>query len=143
MIRITQPEAPDEADLEQLAAGLMAYNQTYIGVNNPQKVASFVKSENESGQETVVGGIYGIINWGWLYIDWLWCHESIREQGVGRQLVTKIEDHAREVNITQVMLQTTDFQALGFYKKCGYEVYAQLNNFPVGYITYYLQKKLS
>lgn len=135
---LTPPEAPNDEDLKQLANGLRSYNLSYIGEHKPQKVGTFVKSDSGA----VVGGAYGVINWGWLYIDWLWCDESIRGQGYGTKLVYGLEQFAKENGIFHVKLETTDFQALAFYHKAGYEVYGQLENYPLGHTVFYLKKDL-
>jgi len=137
-MEITKPEDPKEEDLKALAAGLKAYNFSQMGEHYPQKVGTFVKSE--SGE--VLGGAFGAINWGWLYIDWLWCSETIRHCGYGSKLIHAMEQFAISNNTLHVKLETTSFQALDFYQKLGYEVYGELNNYPVGHTTYYLKKEL-
>ena len=53
-----------------------------------------------------------------------------------------MEQFAITNNTLQVKLDTTSFQALEFYKKLGYEVYGELNNYPINHTTYYLKKEL-
>ncbi len=38
-------------------------------------------------------------------------------------------------------LETIDFQALPFYQKLGYEIFATLQNYPPGHVRYSLTKK--
>ena len=137
-MQITPPGQPKDEDLKRLADGLKAYNASQIGKQKPEKVAAFIKSD--SGE--LLGGIYSVLNLGWLYIDWLWCHESIRGKGYGTKLVQSVEQYAISKSIYNVKLETASFQALDFYKKIGFEVYAELENFPVGHTNYYLKKEL-
>jgi ribosomal protein S18 acetylase RimI-like enzyme len=44
------------------------------------------------------------------------------------------------MDVQQAFLETTDFQALGFYKKRGYQEFARLENQPPGHICYYMKK---
>lgn len=138
-MRITGVINPADEDLKQLAAGLRGYNQAFVTQAPAEKVATFVKSD--AGE--VLGGCYGVINWGWLYIDWLWCHESIRGQGYGTQLMTRMENHALSKGIHHIKLETADFQALGFYQKLGCSVYGELENYPIGHTNYYLKKVIA
>jgi hypothetical protein len=39
-------------------------------------------------------------------------------------------------------VETTSFQAKPFYEKLGYEVLGVLDDFPPGYRSYYLKKRL-
>ena len=50
------------------------------------------------------------------------------------------EAEAIAMDVQQAYLETTDFQALDFYKKRGYHVFAQLENQPPGHICYYMKK---
>lgn len=136
IMKISEVDTPSDSELAQLAAGLRSYNQAFVKQAPTEKVATFVKS----GAGEVLGGCYGVINWGWLYIDWLWCHESIRGQGYGTQLMARMEKHALSKGIHHIKLETADFQALGFYQKLGYSVYGELENYPIGHKNYYLKK---
>ena len=40
------------------------------------------------------------------------------------------------------MLDTAEFQALGFYRKAGYRVFGELDDNPPGFKTFYLEKQL-
>lgn len=136
-MEISKVDIPTDSELQQLAAGLRGYNQAFVPQITPEKLATFVKTD--TGE--VLGGCYGVINWGWLYIEWLWCHENIRGQGYGTQFITAMENYALSKGISHIKLETADFQALGFYQKLGYSIYGTLENYPIGH-TYYCLKKV-
>ncbi len=57
-----------------------------------------------------------------IYVDDIWvdpCHRGI---GLGRKLLTALEDHYKDKGYNNINLVTSQFQAVGFYEKCGYEV---------------------
>jgi len=54
----------------------------------------------------------------------------------------RAEAEARAMGVSQAYLETTAFQALGFYEKRGYQIFAQLKNQPPGHICYYLKNTL-
>lgn len=41
-----------------------------------------------------------------------------------------------------MQVETLSFQAIGFYLKSGYQVFAQLDDKPPGHTWYYLKKEL-
>ncbi len=53
-----------------------------------------------------------------------------------------MEEYALSKNTTNIRLETTTFQALGFYVKAGYSVFGELADMPKGHTSYFLQKQL-
>lgn len=138
-MEITKPLPPQDNDFEALKSGLTKYNESFTGVVHRETISSFVK--NDSG--VIVGGILGEINWNWMHIQGLWIDESIRQDGWGTKLLSEMEEYALSKNTANIRLETTTFQALGFYVKAGYSVFGELPNMPQGHTSYFLQKQLS
>ena len=137
-MKLTIPSKPNEQEFESLKIGLTEYNESFTGPVFSENISSFVK--NESGE--VIGGILGEINWDWMYIKGLWVDESIRKGGWGGKLLENLEQYALSKGIPNVRLETTTFQALDFYLKCGYTVFGELPNMPKGHTSYFLRKKI-
>lgn len=127
---------PAQADMDALVQGLRAFNRARMGDLHQEQLACFAKD----AAGTVVGGVNGYIAWGWLTIELLWVNEDYRGLGVGRTLMERIERYAAELDVRRVRLETTSFQALDFYRKLGYEVFAELPDCPPGEVNYYLRK---
>lgn len=53
-----------------------------------------------------------------------------------------MEDFAVEKGCRFIYLDTFSFQAPGFYKKNGYEIFGMLEDHPKGFNQYFLHKKL-
>ena len=138
-MEITKPLPPQDNDFEALKSGLTKYNESFTGVVHRETISSFVK--NDSG--VIVGGILGEINWNWMHIQGLWIDESIRQDGWGTKLLSEMEEYALSKSTANSRLETTTFQALGFYVKAGYSVFGELPNMPQGHTSYFLQKQLS
>jgi ribosomal protein S18 acetylase RimI-like enzyme len=120
-------------------AGLYLYNRQQLGGEiNDRYAKLLVYARNDAGD--LIGGVYGEAYWGWLHIDTLWVSESHRGQDIGSGLLAQIEQAAVERGFANSHLETTDFQALGFYQKHGYEVFGTLENKPPGHTWYYLKK---
>lgn len=91
----------------------------------------------------MIGGAYGWIQYGWLYIDLLWVKENHRHQGLGVKLVNAIETAARNKGINRYYLTTASFQALDFYLKLNYHVTEEMEMYTddgVSFIRHALQK---
>lgn len=99
-----------------------------------------VSAYDETG--TMIGGVVGEAELGWLYIDTIWVAASLRHQGLGRRLMTAVEQMAFEQGMRYARLITASFQALPFYQKLGYTVTGQNKNRPYGHITYHLMKPI-
>ena len=104
---------------------------------------TFIEVYAEVKPQKLVGGLVSYIDWGrWLYIDTIWVDADYRKRGIGEYLVTSAEQKAINKGIKRARLYTFDFQALSFYKKLGYTVYGELEDFPEGHTAYYLKKIL-
>jgi GNAT superfamily N-acetyltransferase len=119
--------------------GLELYNVAATGFAEYYPVTIFLKDEHDE----ILGGVLGHI-WGkWLRIAILWLAEPVRGQGYGSQLLSAAETYARERGCRHVQLTTFSFQARPFYEKLGYEVFATLEDCPVGHSEYFLRKQLA
>jgi ribosomal protein S18 acetylase RimI-like enzyme len=91
--------------------------------------------------DRMVGGLSGVMSWGWLFIDAVWVHPDTRGQGAGRRLVEQAEAYALEQGCHSVWLDT--FQALGFYQAMGYAVFGELDDYPGTQKRAFLRKRLA
>ena len=82
------------------------------------------------------------IKWDWLYIEGLWIDDSLRGKNWGSTLLKSVEDYAFSKGISNYRLETTSFQAFGFYKKMGYSTFGELSDFPPGHVSYFLKKQI-
>ena len=77
-----------------------------------------------------------------LYIDVMWIDESYRGKGYGKALINQVEIIAKENGCIFSHTSTFSYQSPEFYKACGYEIFAELRDYPDGIIQYFLKKKL-
>lgn len=91
----------------------------------------------------IAGGLVGY-SWGhWLHIELLWVGDDRRGAGLGRQLTARAEESARrEHDCRYARVATWDFQARGFYEKCGYTVVGTVPDYPPGCTDHILTKRL-
>jgi ribosomal protein S18 acetylase RimI-like enzyme len=129
---------PKREDMDYLTDSLDMGNIAITGLADWGDTAAFIRDDSDQ----IMGGVRA--QW-WadaFEITYLWIREDLRGRGYGRRLMAMIEDEARALGCTQIRLDTFDFQAPDFYKKLGYEVFGQIDNFPAQHTKYYLRKRL-
>ena len=131
-------EQADEAVRKAIVGPLVAYNQAQAG---PLDARPLVLVVRDAGGE-IAGGLWGRTAYGWLFVELLAVPESLRGQGVGRELMQSAEREAIRRGCHGAWLDTFEFQARGFYEKLGYACFGELADYPVGYSRYFMKKRL-
>ena len=95
-------------------------------------------------EDRMVGGCVGRTEdlWRWLTIDAMWVDPARRGAGIGHALLASVEKQARERGCAWSKLNTFDFQAPGFYQKCGYVEYGREEDYPPGHVNHLLRRSL-
>ncbi|MGD9879091.1 MAG: GNAT family N-acetyltransferase [Reyranella sp.] len=126
------------ADAQLVRDRLDMFNVGVTGLSAYYPVNLFVKNTRGETMGGLLGGIWG----GWLYISYLWVDEAVRGQRWATKLMDQAEAFAVERRCHAVSLDTHSFQARPFYEKRGYEVFAELDDYPKGHKKFFLRKKL-
>jgi len=132
---------PSQDNLEIVNSGLHDFNLAQLGeklIYNYFRVLTVAKDHDGK----VVGGVHGDMGWDWLHIDTLWVDENCRGQGIGSDLLKQIEAAAISKGFYGSHLETTDFQAVDFYLKNGYDIFGELDDKPKGHTWFYMKKRL-
>ena len=137
-IDIHQSDHPSKDDAAYIRQQFREFNDQQCGIFPSKELHLFAYGPDQQ----IIGGLFGDISWGWLHIDILWVDEAYRQDGIGTSLMDRAEADSGEMDVQRAYLETTDFQALGFYKERGYGVFAELENQPPGHVCYYLKKDL-
>ena len=61
---------------------------------------------------------------------------------LGRELLSRAEELAMQNRCDAIHLDTSDFQAPGFYEKSGFKVFGMLEDYPPGYRRFFMVKDL-
>jgi len=77
-----------------------------------------------------------------VYIDVMWIDGAYRGKGYGKVLIAQAEKVAKENGCILAHTCTFSYQSPDFYKACGYEVFAELRDYPDGIVQYFLKKRL-
>lgn len=134
---VSEPQASSQ-DREIVSQGLVLFNVAATGDANHSPLAIFLKDDRGA----VLGGALGNLWGGWLDLSTLWVAEPLRGQGHGTRLLEAAEAEAKQSGCTGVFLTTFSFQAPTFYERLGYEVVADIPNYPTGHVYHVLKKAL-
>ncbi len=137
--KITQETNPRHDDVQVLGDGIMAFASQKRGHKPIGFFAFFIRDENDQ----ICGGCSCCNLYGCLYVDQLWMEEALRGKGYGTQLMIAAEKLGRELGCTFSAVNTMDWEALGFYKKLGYQVELERRGFLKNSIFYFLRKDIS
>ena len=119
--------SPDSRDHAALLQRLADANLASGGPSGYRNIAVIVR---DSGTGEAISGVWGVILYGWLFIDLLFVAEPDRRQGLGSRLLVAVENAARENGCVGSWLSAYAFQAPGFFKKNGYEQFGGLGTTP-------------
>lgn len=117
MLNIEYKENLDEEFYKIIDTEFNKY-ATKNGVTCNYQPFNFIAKENDK----VVGIITGHSYYNEVHMGDLIIFEEYRNKHIGTKLVKTVEEHYKNKGFENINLTTYNFQALEFYKKCGFEV---------------------
>jgi GNAT superfamily N-acetyltransferase len=126
-------------DIHALEDRLYEVNLARTGRTDGSMLGIFVRD----AEGALRAGLYGHTWGGWLEVRALWVREEERGRGLGSRLLAAAEAEARARGCHTAILETHSFQAPEFYRRHGYEVYAEHVGYPPGHSKLYLKKHLN
>ena len=75
-------------------------------------------------------------------MEFLWVEDTHRRQGLAAKIMAEAEREARQRGCHTIILDTYEFQALGFYERIGFQQFGQLDEFAGRFKRYYLKKTI-
>jgi ribosomal protein S18 acetylase RimI-like enzyme len=135
---LTVETEPSSEDIRFLEQHLYDFNVRATGIADGNLVGLFMRATDGSP----VAGVFGWTWGGTCYIRYLFVAENLRGQGRGTLLMRAVETEAKARGCQQIVLETHDFQAPGFYQKLGFAVVGRADNYPRGHQYFTLVKRL-
>ena len=131
--------APAESDRDAILAPLVAFNESAFGPTERHPIALVIR-DHDGG---IVGGLWGMASYRWLFVLYLVVPAAMRGQGRGRDLMRAAEAEAKRLDCVGLWLDTFSFQARGFYEKLGYSCFGRIDDYPPGEARFFLSKRIA
>lgn len=138
MHKLEVSDQHSEQDLNVIRSGLAFHNILKTGPLKVQSWSVLIRDQKIG----IIAGIIAEVQWQWCYLDSVWVHPDFQDQKLGSKCIQAIEKKAADLKCKGIYLWTTDFQALGFYQKLGYQKFGTLKDRPPGFQTIFLQKEI-
>ncbi|MBB3691755.1 GNAT family N-acetyltransferase [Sphingomonas sp. BK580] len=135
---IERVAAPDAAVRAAILAPLVAHNDSAVGQMPREEIALVLRDEAGA----IVGGLWGVASYRWLFVQYLALPPDRRGRGEGRALMLAAEAEAARLGCVGVWLDTFSFQARGFYEKLGYAQFGAIDDYPPGESRFFLAKRI-
>ncbi len=129
------PEAKSRAE-----AALYRHNCEQTGIADRQPIAAVA---TQIGDGEVVGGLWGRTELGLLFLDMLFLPNSARGGALGSKLLEIVEAEAKRRGCEHAVVETSTFQAPGFYLRHGYEEFGRVPFTAPGQARVFLRKRLT
>ncbi len=136
---VTLLDTPDEEAKAKAEAALYRYNVEKTGVADRAPIGAEL-SDPASGE--VLGGLWGRTELGLLFLDMFFLPDSVRGRSQGGRLLSIVEEEAKGRGCTRAVVETSSFQAPGFYERHGYEEFGRVEFGLPGHARVFLRKSL-
>ena len=123
------PAATVNAVLDVLRAYNRRHNAEFYAVRElPENAARplHVFACDDAGE--VVGGAIGQSQFKWMKVEYVAVRDDLRGRGIGRRLMEETEAEARRRGCSYMFLDTMSYQAPEFYRKLGYRVAGEIED---------------
>ncbi|MDG4876145.1 GNAT family N-acetyltransferase [Mesorhizobium sp. WSM4935] len=129
----------DEAAKAEAAAALYRYNVAATGVDDRAPVGAVLCD----GSGKAIGGLWGRTELGLLFLDMLFVPAHLRGRSFGARLLAAVEEAARRRGCRGAVVETSSFQAPGFYARHGYAEFGRIPFAIDGQARVFFRKQLA
>jgi ribosomal protein S18 acetylase RimI-like enzyme len=146
--RIIDSSADPEAGAALVKKWLREFNLTANGpfmekLAQPEFAAQDLALTAQTGS-AIVGGLLGETQLAWLRISIMAVDPAYRSRGKGSALLDRAERVAVERGCRYAFVDTMEYQAPDFYRRCGYSVAGQIPDWDShGHAKFYFTKRLA
>lgn len=132
-------DTPDQRARAEAGAALYRHNVARTGVADRAPIGAEL-SDPVSGE--VLGGLWGRTELGVLFIEMFFVPEDVRGRSLGGRLLAAVEEEARRRGCERAVVETSSFQAPGFYARHGYAEFGRVEFGLRGHARVFLRKSL-
>ncbi len=136
---LTLIDTPDQEAKAEAGAALYRHNVGETGVADRAPIGAKL-SDPASGK--VLGGLWGRTELGLLFLSMFFLPKHVRGQSLGGRLLSAVEEEAKKRGCKRAVVETSTFQAPGFYERHGYEEFGRVEYGLPGHARVFLRKSL-
>lgn len=128
---------PSESDEKVVRDGVFSHGRALASDGNAQPLACFSRKSGE----IVAGGI-GRTEYGRLFITFVWVAEHLRGQGIGSEVITRMEKEALARECRDALIETLIEQNVRLYERLGYKPVARIPQYVGNFTRHVMVKSL-
>jgi GNAT superfamily N-acetyltransferase len=136
---LTLLDTPDEEAKTAAGAALYRYNVETTGIADRLPIGA---RATDPGTGDFMGGLWGRTELGVLFLDMFFVPETLRGYQIGSRLLSAVEEEARRRGCRRAVVETSSFQAPGFYERHGYVEFGRVDLTVPGLARIFLRKEL-
>ncbi|WP_080684190.1 GNAT family N-acetyltransferase [Pseudomonas chlororaphis] len=119
----------DESELRKVSDGVLKHGRALAVAGNATPIACLVYKDG-----SVIAGGTGRTEFNRLYVQYLWVDEQHRAQGIGTEILKRLEALGSSRGCTDALIETLNDQAFQLYLRLNYVPISTLPNY-VGHFT--------
>lgn len=129
----------DDAVKAEAAAALYRYNVAATGVDDRLPIGAVLYD----GSGRALAGLWGRAEFGLLFLDMFFVPAHLRGRSYGARLLATVEEGARRRGCRGAVVETSSFQAPGFYIRHGYNEFGRIPFAVDGQARIFFRKQLA
>lgn len=133
-------QGADDVAKAEAGAALYRYNVAQTGRDDRMPIGARL-IYRPTGE--VVGGLWGRTELGVLFLDMAFLAEGVRGRSLGGRLLAMVEEEAVRRGCKRAVVETSSFQAPGFYERHGYREFGRVAFDLEGHTRIFLRKALA
>lgn len=130
-------DSPAEADIQRIADGVIAHGRA-LARSDARPIACFIRSGGD-----IVAGACGRTEFNRVFITYLWVEPSRRHQGLGSDLLRRLEASAAGRGCTDALIETMSDEVARMYQRRGYTPLATIPNYVGPFTRHILRKSIA
>ncbi len=116
--------SPSGFDESVVSEGVFEYGRRLASDGNAQSLACFLRKDGD-----VVAGGLGRTEYGRLFITSVWVSEWLRGQGIGSEIISRMEREAIARNCRDALIETLIERNVKLYERLGYTSIAHIPHY--------------
>ena len=128
---------PSELDESVVSNGVLDHGRRLASDGNAQALACFLRKDG-----TVIAGGLGRTEYRRLFITSVWVTESLRGQGIGSEIISRMEQEAITRHCRDALIDTLLEPNVRLYERLGYRSIAHIPHYVGDFTRYIMLKSL-